>query len=54
MGIERFEVQWHIAAVAMQIGGTLLTNGEFLDDVKSLRTSGRWHQLMKWRAVSNA
>jgi hypothetical protein len=53
-GIEPFDVQRHIAAVAVQTGGTLLTNGEFLDDVKSLRASGRWHELMKWRAVSRS
>jgi hypothetical protein len=51
-GIDSFDAQRHITAVAVQTGGALLENAQFLDQVKSLRVSGRWHELMNWRMVS--
>ncbi|MFL9857200.1 DUF4123 domain-containing protein [Paraburkholderia madseniana] len=50
-GIEPFEVQRHVAAVTVKTGGALLTDARFLEAVRSARTSGRWHELMKWRGV---
>lgn len=53
-GIEPLDVQRHIAAVAVETRGTVLTDARFLAQVESLRASGQWHELMKWRAVSTS
>jgi Domain of unknown function (DUF4123) len=51
-GIEPFEVQRHVASVAIETGGALLTDERFLTQVESLRSSRRWRELMAWRAAS--
>jgi hypothetical protein len=50
-GIEPFEVQRHVAAVAVESGGGLFTDERFLTQIESLRSSRRWHELLTWRAV---
>lgn len=51
-GIEPFEVQRHVAAVTVETGGTLLTDKQFLDHVRSLQGAARWQELLKWRVVA--
>ncbi|MGV2290594.1 DUF4123 domain-containing protein [Trinickia sp. YCB016] len=53
-GIEPFTVQRHIAKVTVESEGVLLTNERFLARVESLRASGRWHELMRWRVKPEA
>ncbi|HZZ03403.1 DUF4123 domain-containing protein [Paraburkholderia sp.] len=50
-GIEPFEVQRHVAAVTVKTDGALLSDARFLEVVRSVRASGRWHELMKWCGV---
>jgi len=50
-GIDPFEVQRHLATVAVKTGGKLLSEPRFLEEVQTLRPSGRWQELMRWRAV---
>lgn len=50
-GIEPLEVQQHIAAIAVDTGGAVLTDDRFLAKVESLSSSGQWHELTQWRAV---
>ncbi len=50
-GIDPFEVQRHLATVNVQTGGKLLADSDFLAQVQTLRSSGRWQELMRWRAI---
>ena len=51
-GIEPLAVQRHIAAIAVEAGGAVFADAGFVARIESLRVSGRWHELMMWRAVS--
>lgn len=48
-GIEPFNVQRHIAAIAVETEGAVLTDARFTKQVDSLRASAQWHELTKWR-----
>jgi hypothetical protein len=50
-GIEPFDVQRHVAAIAVETDGAVLTDARFLNQVESLRASRLWHELLKWHAV---
>lgn len=50
-GIEPFEVQRHIATIAIETDGAVFTNARFLAQVELSKASGKWLELMKWRAV---
>jgi hypothetical protein len=47
-GIGPLDVQQHVAAVAVETRGAVLTDARFLAQVESLRASGQWRELMKW------
>ena len=50
-GIEPIDVQRHVAAAAIETDGAVLQDARFLAQVELLRESGRWQELLKWRAV---
>jgi ABC-type transporter Mla MlaB component len=50
-GIEPFDVQRHIAVIAVETGGAVLSDTRFMAQVESLCAFGQWHELMKWRVA---
>ena len=42
-------MQRHIAAIAVETEGAVLTDERFTTQVESLRASALWHELMKRR-----
>jgi hypothetical protein len=50
-GIDPFEVQQRVSALAVETCGAVLTDARFKECVESLRASGQWSDLMEWRVA---